>query len=319
MRILAVDDDPIILEVLAEVIAAGGEHEVVTATSAERAVAALEDPETGRIDCFLLDIQMPEVDGIQLCSMLRCEGAYRQTPIVMLTAMSEKRYIDAAFAAGATDYITKPFEISDIQTRLRVAEKRAREARERCATVAAQPVERVELLEQVPIYDVDNLIDYFAFENYVRQLSRRALFGSVAMAFSIRRVEELHRELTGPEFVGVIEDVAEALSDCLRDTDFMMAYAGAGTFITVIEDGQMPQARDLVDRINLHIHNMDLHRNDGTPLMLRVATGQSVRLVGRGPELLLDALSLAQSSAEQTALETERAQDRFWFMGQVAN
>ncbi|MFK5998799.1 MAG: response regulator, partial [Rhodobacterales bacterium] len=66
MRILSVDDDPIILELLAAVLVSMGHTDVTTAGSATEALEIVkDDPEP--FDCFLLDIQMPGIDGIQLC------------------------------------------------------------------------------------------------------------------------------------------------------------------------------------------------------------------------------------------------------------
>ena len=153
MRILAVDDDPIILELIREIIGLSDDQELLTAGSGPEALKLLDDPATPMIDCFLLDIQMPVMDGIDLCTALRKRPEFRTTPVVMLTAMTEKRYVDAAFIAGATDYITKPFDIGDMQRRLRTAALR-RSAMARFETDASAAVaqgQRRELLAEVPI------------------------------------------------------------------------------------------------------------------------------------------------------------------------
>ena len=100
--------------------------------------------------------------------------------------MSDKRYVDAAFAAGATDYVTKPFEVSELKARLGLVEGlvQARQSRTKkiFATQAISasshpnvPAEGLELYEPISIYDVDNVIEYMAMGNYVAQLSRSAL------------------------------------------------------------------------------------------------------------------------------------------------
>ncbi len=122
MRILAVDDDTHILEILKAVLTDAGYDEVTTTPSP---LDALEMVEKGdkRFDCLLLDIQMPEMDGITLCDRLRRIDGYASVPIVMLTAMAEREYVERAFKAGATDYLTKPFDVFEITARLRVAAK----------------------------------------------------------------------------------------------------------------------------------------------------------------------------------------------------
>ena len=122
MRILAVDDDPYILELLPMIAARAGLADVTTASCGELALEAMVNDKPG-FECLLFDINMPKMDGIELCARARQLPAYRRMPIIMLTAMSEKDYIVAAFKAGATDYATKPFDIVELGARLRIAQE----------------------------------------------------------------------------------------------------------------------------------------------------------------------------------------------------
>ncbi|MDB5657532.1 MAG: response regulator [Cypionkella sp.] len=103
-------------------VAISGFPDVTTASSGQRALDALANSDDS-FDCLLLDINMPGMDGVELCERVRRLEAYRTTPIIMLTAMSEGEYIDSAFKAGTTDYATKPFDIDELGARLRVAHK----------------------------------------------------------------------------------------------------------------------------------------------------------------------------------------------------
>ncbi len=128
MRILAVDDESSILELLSKILASFGYSEVVTAANGQDALDKIaSDP--GVFDCLLLDIQMPIMNGVTLCEKVRDLPEYRYVPIIMLTAMKEKKYFDAAFEAGATDYVTKPFDFDDLQQRLADAHRLADERR----------------------------------------------------------------------------------------------------------------------------------------------------------------------------------------------
>ena len=82
MKILAVDDDPIILELLNEVLGSTGYPDVTTVETGADALAAVEDHRQP-FDCILLDIQMPGMDGIELCGRLRAMPRYRETPVLM--------------------------------------------------------------------------------------------------------------------------------------------------------------------------------------------------------------------------------------------
>jgi CheY-like chemotaxis protein len=66
---------------------------------------------------------MPGMDGIELCGQIRALDSYKDAPIIMNTAVADRDYIDAAFAAGATDYLTKPVDEVEVKARLGVIEK----------------------------------------------------------------------------------------------------------------------------------------------------------------------------------------------------
>jgi len=96
MKVLAVYDDAFILELLTMIAARVGYSDIATALSGEAALDMLRD-KSSMFDCLLLDINMPGMDGIELCELVRALPGYEKTPIVMLTAMAEKQFIDRAF------------------------------------------------------------------------------------------------------------------------------------------------------------------------------------------------------------------------------
>ena len=114
-RILVADDDPAILGVIDTVLRGDG-YRVVTA---EDGAAAIELARTDGFDLILLDVQMPKLDGLAAARQLRHEAKLAAVPIVMLTARTADRDIEAAFAEGVTDYITKPFSIAQLRARVR--------------------------------------------------------------------------------------------------------------------------------------------------------------------------------------------------------
>jgi two-component system KDP operon response regulator KdpE len=117
-RILAVDDEPEILRAL-ETILRGAGYEIDTAATGEQALgqAALRPP-----DAVLLDLVLPDRSGIDVCRELR---TWTQAPILLLSVVGEEEEKVAALDAGADDYITKPFGVSELLARLRAALRRA--------------------------------------------------------------------------------------------------------------------------------------------------------------------------------------------------
>jgi two-component system KDP operon response regulator KdpE len=116
-RVLIVDDEPSILATMAPLLRARG-YEVSTAMSAR---ACLESVERLDPDLIILDLGLPDLDGIELCRLLR-DG--RVTPILVVSARGAEPDKVAALDAGADDYVTKPFGAEELLARIRVALRR---------------------------------------------------------------------------------------------------------------------------------------------------------------------------------------------------
>lgn len=326
MKILAVDDDPIILELLQQFMLAIGDHDLTAALSADNAVALLGESQAAPFDCFLLDIQMPGMDGIELTKQIRMREGYASTPILMLTAMSEKRYIDNAFAAGATDYATKPFDLTELTARITMIERLVLSQKVKADKVFAansmletiKATDCFDLHEPIELHDIENVIACTAMENYVAQLSRNALFGSTVFAFSLRKPDKFCDALSGAEFRFLIEDVAEVVSESLSRRQFLMTYAGNGTYLCITESGWRPEMTSLADAINLRLSKAQIMSNNGDELHPRISPGKAIRLVWKSGDQILNALSKAQASAEDAAFEHERLKTDFFHVGRTA-
>ncbi|MEX1177397.1 MAG: response regulator [Nitriliruptor sp.] len=119
VRVLAVDDDPIILRLLQLNLELEG-HEVVTASDGEEGLRAVREQ---RPEVVLLDVMMPKLDGLQVCAAVRADEdpQVAATPIIMLSAKAQEADVDAGAIAGVDAYITKPFdplELVDLVVRL---------------------------------------------------------------------------------------------------------------------------------------------------------------------------------------------------------
>lgn len=119
-QILVVDDEPDLLEILCVAMTSLRLYKVSAAVSAAAALERIAQA-SSVFDVFLLDIQMPVMGGLELLSEIRRMPLYAETPVIMLTAMSDRRYIDAALRQGANDYVTKPFDYDDLFDRIDAA------------------------------------------------------------------------------------------------------------------------------------------------------------------------------------------------------
>lgn len=109
-NVLIVDDEPNIVLSLKFLIAQEG-YEVRTASNGEEALRALAE----RVpDLVLLDVMMPKPDGFEVCQTIRATPAWREIPVIMLTAKGRDVERQKGLAMGADDYITKPFATKDL-------------------------------------------------------------------------------------------------------------------------------------------------------------------------------------------------------------
>jgi two-component system response regulator MprA len=119
MRVLVVDDEPAVREVLARILEVEG-FEVALAGDGRAAVRAQA---AARADAVLLDVLMPGLDGLEVCRRLRDTGD--RTPVLMLTARDGVGDRVAGLEAGADDYLPKPFALEELLARLRALLRRA--------------------------------------------------------------------------------------------------------------------------------------------------------------------------------------------------
>lgn len=283
MKILAVDDEPYILELMPMLAQRVGFSDVTTASSGLTALEALSTSDVV-FDCLLFDINMPGMDGIELCRRVRSLEAYRRTPIIMLTAMSERAFMDKAFQAGATDYATKPFDINELGARLRVAQellaaRRLIEVRQE-GPVAAEgqtagtghsaPGEAL-VLDGIP-----NLVDTVSLTNYLKQLSRSGLAVSQIVVVMIDRFDSLHARASATELRYALREVADAVHATLLTKLALMAYIGNGVFVIVSNEVTALQSDAIESDIQHLLDDRSPEYDSGAPMDLEVSVGNPV-------------------------------------------
>jgi len=120
-RILLVDDEQSIQTLLSYPLRKDGYH----VTSALDGSEALRRFDEGRFDLVILDLMLPQLNGVEVCRQLRARS---QVPIIMLTAKGSETDKVAGLEVGADDYITKPFSLREFRSRVKAALRRSRTA-----------------------------------------------------------------------------------------------------------------------------------------------------------------------------------------------
>ena len=212
MKILVVDDE----KLLVKGIKFNLENEGYQVECAYDGAAAVELARAGGFDLIILDLMMPEIDGLEACMRIR---EFSNVPIIMLTARSEDTDKIIGFECGADDYITKPFNILELKARIRAMLRRASggaQAKSRITVggltldteqrVAIRDGETVELTAKE--YDLIELL----MKNPRRVYSRENLMNVVwgysytgdyrTVDVHIRRLrEKLERQPAEPEYI----------------------------------------------------------------------------------------------------------------------
>ena len=143
IRILVVDDERPIRRFLNASLS--GQYTVLEAATGEEALGMVI---SGRPDVIILDLGLPDMDGVEVTRRLR---EWTQTPIIVVSVRDQEETKIAALDAGADDYLTKPFSVGELTARVRVALRRS-----------AQP-------ESEPVFQKDDLLVDLARRNVLKQ------------------------------------------------------------------------------------------------------------------------------------------------------
>jgi DNA-binding response OmpR family regulator len=133
-NILVIDDDDLVSRTLQRALKMY-DHQVMTASSG---IEGLQLARRHRPDLFILDIMMPGIDGYQVCRQIRGDPLLRDLPVLFLTAKAKDEDKIEGFRAGADDYLSKPFNMQELELRVKAILRRVNPA-----TTAPEPVSEV--------------------------------------------------------------------------------------------------------------------------------------------------------------------------------
>ena len=180
MKILVVDDEALLVKGIRFNLQNDG-YEVITGSNGLEAIELAKDPEVALI---ILDVMMPQMDGLSACSKIRESS---NVPIILLTAKADDIDKLIGFDCGADDYLTKPFNILELKARIRALLRRAGSGKERSSnTLTIGPISLD--LDARNAYRAGQLVELtakefdvieFMMRNANRVYSREALLDSI--------------------------------------------------------------------------------------------------------------------------------------------
>ena len=219
-EILVVDDTPTECRFLAGILAAQG----CRVRIAESGEIALREVSLLRPDLILLDVNMPDMDGFDVCRRLKEEVQYASIPIIFISAYDDTQHKVEAFNCGGIDYVTKPVRVAEIKARVR-AHLEMKRAHDRLGFQAGHdPL--TGLLNRSLLSDrLQQTISYA--ERYHSQ---------VAVAYlDLDKFKEVNDRLGHKAGDSLLVEVARRLQSCVRESD-MVARLGGDEFVIVFYD-----------------------------------------------------------------------------------
>ncbi|MCO5044726.1 MAG: response regulator transcription factor [Kiritimatiellae bacterium] len=154
VNVLVIEDESDIQELLHYNLTKEGYTTTIASTGEDGVKVA----QSGRVDVILLDLMLPQMDGIEVCRALRADPRTRSTPIIMITAKGEESDIVTGLEVGADDYIAKPFSPKVVIARIRTILRRKRSESSgseqptlRCGALLIHPGRHEALIDEKPI------------------------------------------------------------------------------------------------------------------------------------------------------------------------
>jgi len=221
-RIMVVDDDPLILEFLSKLLGDWGFY-----------TTGLSDPTQfwdvltqTQPDVLLLDLEMPDINGLVLCQMVRQDPLYGDLPVLFVTAQDGSDTVQQVFAAGADDFIRKPILAPELVTRIisRLERSRVRQQRQNLVTLV-QDKNPVPSLVTRSTNLVNEVSNRFNFETLLATEWQRARGSHTRLSLLYVEVNEKDRVAPLSASLPSIQDFTQILKDSIQPTDGL-AYWG---------------------------------------------------------------------------------------------
>lgn len=267
MQILVAEDDAVTRRLLEAHLGRWG-FDVVEARDGSEAWQVLQSSEAPRL--AIVDWMMPGMDGLELCRRMRRGSCDQYTYIILLTALTGEENLCAGMDAGADDYLTKPFNVNELQVRLR-AGRRIIELQDQLITTREVLREKASRDPLTGLWNHEEIVGCLA-----RELSRARRSGqpvSVVMADidHFKGVNDCYGHLAGDV---VLRAVAQKMQGRMRPYDCVGRYGGE-EFLVVLAGCGAESAQALAERLRLSVCREPVDTPDGTvstSLSLGVAT-----------------------------------------------
>ena len=265
-RILIVDDSLKSRLLIETLLRAQGYKDLTSVDSARQAFLALNlgappGSESAGFDLILMDLLMPEMDGIQACHQIKSDSRFLDVPIIMVTAEESTASLKEAFDAGAIDYVNKPVNRVELAARVKSALRLKHETDRR----KAREFELLELTEQLrKLSVVDGLTGIANRRNFDEELARiwrRAQRESAPVSLVLididhfKKYNDHYGHLAGDD---CLRRVAQTLQEAVKRPFDLVARYGGEEFAVVLPDTDGPGSYPLAEEMRKAVERLDI-------------------------------------------------------------
>ncbi|MFW5954545.1 MAG: diguanylate cyclase domain-containing protein [Guyparkeria sp.] len=307
--LMLIDDQPIVADMVKRAI--NGEPDI-NFHYCQDPTSALREAESIRPTVILLDLVMPEMDGMTLLRFLRANPATHDVPIVVLSTREEADTKAAAFANGAYDYVVKLPERPELLARIRhhsaaYIHKLQRDDAFRALRASQQALEEknLELMRLSEIDGLTNLANRRLFDARIEDEWRRSRRTGEPLGLAMfdvdwfKKYNDTYGHLQGDE---CLKKVARVLLDAARRPADLAARFGGEEFVMLLPETDLQGTRRVADWVRRHVETLGLeHRESpiGDHVTISGGVASRVGLTNQPPEVLVEAADEALYRAKK--------------------
>ncbi len=253
--ILIVDDTKTNISILMELL--GDKYDVVAALDGETALEIIQEE---KIDLILLDIMMPEMDGYEVCSILKNDETYeaKDIPIIFITAITDENNIEKAYDVGGSDYVTKPFKPKELIARVR-------------RELKLQSI--IDHLEFISSHDIMtgiyNRRKFFELAENIFDKKDDNLYAIMIDIDKFKNINDTYGHPTGDK---VIKLVASTISENL-DKNVLFARLGGEEFAVVSYYDSYESAVKIAELLRIEVEKQEVLSDDNNIIKFTISSG----------------------------------------------
>ncbi len=255
ITILVVDDTETNIDILLNLL--GDDYDLTVALSGE---SALEIANTESLDLILLDIMMPQMDGYEVCEILKANDKTKDIPVIFITAKTDEDSIEKAYEVGGIDYVTKPFKPRELTARVKTQ---------------LNLKFLIEDLEFIASYDqmtgICNRRKFFELAERKFLTDKNNLYAVMIDIDKFKLINDTHGHPIGD---AVIIKVTETISQYL-ESEFIFGRLGGEEFAIVCNCESLDEITQKLERIRKAVDSFELLSDKNESIKCTISMGCS--------------------------------------------